>query len=73
MVKNLPAMQKMQETRVQSLGGDNALVSAEGAMELCHSDFFGKNMLWGVQLTESLKLPLQRRWKALLTRVAARQ
>ena len=25
MVKNLPAMQKMQETRVQSLGGDNAL------------------------------------------------
>ena len=25
MVKNLPAMQKMQETRVQSLGEDNAL------------------------------------------------
>jgi len=33
-------------------------ISAEGAMELCHSDFFGKNMLWGVQLTESFKLPL---------------
>lgn len=48
-------------------------MSAEGAMELCHSDFFGRNMLWGVQLTESLKLPLQRRWKALLTRVAARR
>ena len=48
-------------------------ISAEGAMELCHSDFFGKNMLWGVQFTESLKLPFQRRWKALLTRVDARQ
>ena len=33
-------------------GAEGEYISAEGAMELCHSDFFGKNMLWGVPLIE---------------------